>query len=151
MGSCPSPQSASSASLAIGLSLHPNLIVHGDAVGPADANVNQHHSLTAIQPRPLNPWVLAPLSPEQVPGVKVEEGVSPQSMEENRPVARGPGPDQNQEWGLVSPPCSSPLLRVDCDCPGLVQTLGDDHVAERAIEPGNFDDIKTLVRPVDVA
>ena len=81
----------------------------------------------------------------------MEEGVSPQSTEKNRPVARGPGPDQSQEWGLVSPPCSSPLLRVDCDRPGLVQTLGDDHVAERAIEPGNFDDIKTLVRPIDVA
>lgn len=96
-GSCPSSQSEFRL-LAIGLSLHPNLIVHGDAVGPADANVNQHHSLTAIQPRPLNPWVLAPLSPEQVPGVKVKRGSVPQSMEENRPVARGPGPDQNQEW-----------------------------------------------------
>lgn len=45
----------------------------------------------------------------------------------------------------------SPLLRVDSDGPGLVQTLGDDHIAERAIEPGDLDDIKALVCPVDVA
>ena len=149
-GAAPPPRAGSS-SLASGPSLHPNLVVHGDAVGPADADVHQHHPLTAVQPRPLDPRVLAPLGPEQVPGVKVEAGVSPQSTDENGPVARGPGQDQSQEWGLVRPARSSPLLRVDSDRPGLVQTLGDDHVAERAIEPGNFDDVETLVRPVDVA
>lgn len=45
----------------------------------------------------------------------------------------------------------SPLLWVDSDGPGLIQTLGDDHIAERAIEPGHLDDVKALVRPVDVA
>lgn len=66
-------------------------------------------------------------------------------------MARATGPDQSQEWGLASLPSSSPLLRVDGDSPGLIQTLGDDHIAERAIEPGNLDDVKALVRPVDVA
>ena len=32
----------------------------------------------------------------------------------------------------------------------LVQALGDDHVAEGAIEPGHLDDVEALVRPVDV-
>ena len=109
MGSCPSPQSAGSAYLAPGLSLHPNLIVHGDAVGPADADVNQQHPLTAIQPRPLDPRVLAPLSPEQVPGGKVEEGVSPQSTEENGPVARGPDQTRARSGDWSAHPASHPF------------------------------------------
>jgi hypothetical protein len=40
---------------------------------------------------------------------------------------------------------------MDGDSPGFVQTLRDDHITERAIEPGDFDDIKALVCPVDVA
>lgn len=61
------------------------------------------------------------------------------------------GPDQSQEWGLASLASSLPLLWVDGDGPGLVQTLGDDYVAERAIESGHLNDVKALVRPVDVA
>lgn len=53
--------------------------------------------------------------------------------------------------GLTSLSSSLPLLWVDSDSPRLVQTLGDDHVAERAIESGDLDDVKALVRPVDVA
>lgn len=66
-------------------------------------------------------------------------------------VAWGTGPDQRQGWGLASLSSSLPLLRVDSDGPGLVQALGDDHIAERAIEPGHLDDIKALVCPVNVA
>lgn len=66
-------------------------------------------------------------------------------------VATVTGPDQRQEWGLARPSSSLPLLWVDSDGPGFVQALGDDHIAERAIEPGHLDDVKALVRPVDVA
>lgn len=84
-------------------------------------------------------------------------GLSHQNMEERDPpcsvwaVARVTGPGQSQEWALARLSSSSPLLRVNSDGPGLVQTLRDDHVAERAIEPGDLDDVKALVGPVDVA
>lgn len=60
-------------------------------------------------------------------------------------------PEPSQGWELDSLSSFSPLLWVDSDGSGLIQTLGDDHVAERAIEPGDLDDIKALVCPVDVA
>ena len=46
---------------------------------------------------------------------------------------------------------SSPFLRVDSDGSGFVQPLWDDHIAERAIQPGYLDHIKALVSPVDVS
>lgn len=46
---------------------------------------------------------------------------------------------------------SLPFLWMDSDGPGLVQTLGDDHIAERTIEPCDLNDIKALVCPVDIA
>lgn len=137
------PQSTGPCPSAPGPRLHPHLVVHRDAVGPADADVNQHHALGAVQPRPLNTWVLAPLSPEQVPVGR--RGTWAQS-----PAHGGEGPVR-VGCGLARLPGSSPLLRMDSDGPGLVQALGDDHVAEGAIEPGDLDDVKALVRPVDVA
>lgn len=44
-----------------------HLVVHGDAVGPADANVDQHNTLGAVQARSLDAGILPPLRPEQVP------------------------------------------------------------------------------------
>lgn len=82
-------------------------------------------------------------------------GVSPQTMEERGSrqcgLWRVTRPDPSQGWEVGSLSSFSPLLWVDSDGPGLIQTLGDDHVAERAIEPGDLDDIKALVGPVDVA
>lgn len=40
------------------------LIVHRDAIGPADADIDQHHSLCSVEARPLYTWVVTPLSPE---------------------------------------------------------------------------------------
>lgn len=42
------------------------LIVDGDAVGPADTAVHQDGPLGAVQARPLDTGILAPLGPEQV-------------------------------------------------------------------------------------
>ena len=66
-------------------------------------------------------------------------------------ISVGCGERPSQGWELDSLSSFSPLLWVDSDGSGLIQTLGDDHVAERAIEPGDLDDIKALVCPVDVA
>lgn len=150
------PPRAQGLPLTTGPSRCPNLVVHRDAVGPADADINQHHPLSAIQPRPLDTRVLAPLGPEQVPVGRGRHAAPSPEHGGERPlsvwaVARVTGPGQSQEWGLARLSSSSPLLRVNSDGPGLVQTLGDDHVAERAIEPGDLDDIEALVGPVDVA
>lgn len=42
------------------------LIVNGDTIGPADTDIDQDSPLRAIQTRPFNTRVLAPLCPEQV-------------------------------------------------------------------------------------
>lgn len=47
-------------------------------------------------------------------------------------------------------PLCSPFFWVDSDGAGLVQALGDDHVAEGAVESGHLNHIKALVSPVDV-
>ena len=39
---------------------------------------------------------------------------------------------------------------MDSDGAGLVQALGDHHVAERAVQSGHLDHVEALVRPVDV-
>lgn len=46
------------------MALH--LIVNGDAIGPADADVDQDRPLRAVKTRLLDTRVLAPLGPEQV-------------------------------------------------------------------------------------
>lgn len=43
-----------------------HLIVDGDAIWPADADVDQNGPLGAVQAGTLNTGVLAPFSPEQV-------------------------------------------------------------------------------------
>ena len=48
----------------------PDLIVDGDAVGPADADIDHDQSLGSVQPGALDARVLTPLSPEQIPGHK---------------------------------------------------------------------------------
>lgn len=61
------------------------LVVHGNPVGPADADVDQHHPLGAVQARALDAGVLSPLCPEQVPegtagmspGAALSEGQTP--------------------------------------------------------------------------
>lgn len=45
----------------------------------------------------------------------------------------------------------SPSLGMDGYGAGLVQTLGDDHVAEGAIEPRHLYHVKALIGPVDVS
>lgn len=45
---------------------------------------------------------------------------------------------------------SLPLGWVDGDGSGLVQALRDDHVAEGAVQPGHFDHVEALIRPVNV-
>lgn len=45
----------------------------------------------------------------------------------------------------------SPFLRVDSDGTRFVQSLGDHHVAEGAIQSGHLDHIKALVCPVNVS
>lgn len=40
---------------------------------------------------------------------------------------------------------------MDGDGTGLVQTLGDHHVAEGAVQSRHLDHIKALIRPVDVS
>lgn len=44
----------------------PHRVVDGDAVGPADADVDQDGPLGAVQPGALDSGILAPLGPEQV-------------------------------------------------------------------------------------
>lgn len=82
-------------------------------------------------------------------------GVSPQTTEKRRSHQCGlwgvTRPDPSQGWDLDSLSSFSPLLWVNSDGPGFIQTLGDDHIAERAIEPGDLNDIEALVGPVDVA
>lgn len=42
------------------------LIVDGDAIGPADTDVDEDGSLRSIQARAFDAGILAPLCPEQV-------------------------------------------------------------------------------------
>lgn len=86
-------------------------------------------------------------------GDEVEVGSAPRTWRKEGldSVGQGDWARPELEMGLASLSSSLPLLWVDSDGPGLVQTLGDDHIAERAIESGDLDDVKALVRPVDVA
>lgn len=92
------PQSTGSCPWSPGPRRYPYLIVHRDAVGPADADVNQHHALGTVQPGPLNTWVLAPLGPEQVPVGRRAPGLSPQHTEERA----------LSEWAVGWPACPAP-------------------------------------------
>lgn len=40
---------------------------------------------------------------------------------------------------------------MDSDGSGLVQALGNDYIAEGAIQPSHFDHIKALVSPVNIS
>jgi len=44
-----------------------------------------------------------------------------------------------------------PFNWVNSDGPGLVQTLGNDYIAEGAIQPGHLDHVKALVSPVNIS
>lgn len=92
----------------------PHLVVDGDAVGPADADVDQDGAVGAVQAGALDAGVLAPLGPEQVPEKRPRLAISLRSGGRGRRRL-------------------SPSLGMDGYGAGLVQALGDDHVAERAV------------------
>ena len=46
---------------------------------------------------------------------------------------------------------ASPFNWVDSDGSGLVQALGNDNIAEGAIQPGHLDHIKALISPVNIS
>lgn len=66
-----------------------NLVVHRNAIGPADADVDQNCTLRAIQSRSLDAWILAPLGPEQVPVDTGGTGLSFQIMKNRTPQCCG--------------------------------------------------------------
>lgn len=53
-----------------------HLIVNGDAIRPADADVDQNNPLGAVQSRALDAGILTPLCPEQISAhINTEEHV----------------------------------------------------------------------------
>ncbi len=44
-----------------------------------------------------------------------------------------------------------PFNWVDSDGSGLVQALGNDYIAEGAIQPGHLNHIKALISPVNIS
>lgn len=47
-----------------------HLVVDGNSIWPTDATVDQDQPLGPVQAGALDTWVLAPLSPEQIPAHK---------------------------------------------------------------------------------
>lgn len=44
-----------------------------------------------------------------------------------------------------------PFHWVDSYGSGFIQALGNDNIAERAIQPGHLNDVKALVSPVNIS
>lgn len=120
-----------------------HLIVNGDAVGPANTDVHQHGSVRSIQTRSFYAWILSPLRPKQIPAHTTSHEESAASfMPQKRTIT---------ERKLLRVTQISPFLRMYSNGPRFVQSLGDDHISKRAIQSGNLNHIKALVRPVDVS
>ena len=72
-----------------------DLVVDGDSVGPADADVHHDQPLGAVQTRALDAGVLTPLCPEQIPA-------APQNNNNNTEV-RGERLTTSR-WGNIQKP-----------------------------------------------
>lgn len=123
-----------------------NLVINGDAIGPADADIDKNYSLRTIQTRSFNTRILTPLRPEQIP-VHTNTWVWDHEIIHSFLMFIGTHSHLHLKYRHIP----SPFLWMYTNGTRFVQTLRDDHIAEGAVESGHLNHIKALISPIDVA